>query len=121
MPDILMVVHCGKRKIWDTNPGQGLMPARETYVGAPFTVNRSYAERFGTQLRILSARYGLIPPNFIIPCDYDVAFTNPASRPIGIADLRRQVAEQALDRFGVVIALGGKVYTDRMREARPLA
>jgi hypothetical protein len=33
-------------------------------MGTPFRLNREYAERFGEAWFVLSAKYGLIAPNF---------------------------------------------------------
>jgi hypothetical protein len=67
MADVLVIVPCGQRKVWDDDPQQGKVPAREAYTGAPFKVNRPYAERRGDRRVILSAKYGFIPPDFELP------------------------------------------------------
>lgn len=43
---VLVVVPCGRSKIWDRNPDLGSIAA-EAYTGTPFRLNRQYAERFG--------------------------------------------------------------------------
>lgn len=40
----LVIVPCGQEKIWDKKPDLGPVPARDVYTGAPFKVNREYAE-----------------------------------------------------------------------------
>ena len=71
---VLVVVPCGMRKIWDMNPSAGPTPAKNAYVGAPFKVNRAYAEKFADRWVILSAKYGFIDLDFVIPENYDVTF-----------------------------------------------
>jgi len=110
MKGILVVVPCGQGKIWDKSPNLGPMLARETYTGAPFKVNREYAERFGQRWVILSAKYGFICPDFLIPGPYNVTFKKKSTNPVTIATLREQVRAMALDSFETVVALGGKEY-----------
>jgi len=113
----LVIVPCGRRKIWDIKPDTGSVEAKDAYQGAPFKVNREYAERFSDKWVILSAKYGFIDPSFIIPGNYNVAFKDPSTNPISLSVLRRQVQEKQLDRFDSVIALGGSDYTDIVSEA----
>lgn len=56
----LVIVPCGKRKIWDKHPDQGPTRADDAYIGTPFTLNRTYAERFGDRWVVLSAKYGRV-------------------------------------------------------------
>ena len=107
---LLVIVPCGKAKVWDKRPDAGPTAACDAYVGAPFRVNRKYAERFGDVWVILSAKYGFVRPNEAIPEPYDVTFKRRASHPVGVGTLRRQVRERGLDRFDEVVGLGGKEY-----------
>ncbi|HET7771868.1 MAG TPA: hypothetical protein VFN74_24045 [Chloroflexota bacterium] len=86
------------------------MAARDAYVGGPFRLNRAYAERFGDAWLILSAKYGLVPPEFPIPGPYDVTFKRRGSNPVSVEDVRRQAAELRLERYERVVALGGADY-----------
>ena len=54
MSRTLVIVACGARKIWDDNPNAGPTPAKDAYTGAPFKVNRRYAETFSDRWVILS-------------------------------------------------------------------
>lgn len=65
----------------------------------------------------MSAKYGFIEPEFVIPGNYDVTFKRASAGPIGTARLKEQVREKGLDRFSRVIALGGKDYVSRVRAA----
>jgi len=106
----LIVVSCGKKKIWNLKPSAGPTAARNAYVGTPFRVNKEYAERFADRWVILSAKYGFVDPDFVIPENYDVTFKDRRTNPIGIDRLRQQVREMELYKFDKVIVLGGKIY-----------
>lgn len=117
MNDILVIIPCGKGKVWDRKPDAGGVRAHDAYTGAPFKVNREYAETFGSLWIILSAKYGFINPDFLIPEPYNVTFKKRSSGPVPIAKLKEQIADLGLDKFPTVIALGGKEYRAAIREA----
>jgi hypothetical protein len=110
MRGVLVVVPCGKAKVWDREPRRGATPARDAYTGGLFRAHRAYAERIGERWVVLSAKYGLIDPDWLIPGPYDVTFNNLRTRPVGADRLRCQAAELGLDRFPTVVGLGGAVY-----------
>ena len=110
MDGILVVVPCGRRKIWHADQHAGPVAARDAYTSPRFRVNRAYAERFGQRWVILSAKYDFIDPDFPIPGPYDVTFNDPSTGPISSFTLREQVAERGLGRFSTVIGLGGPAY-----------
>ena len=107
---VLVVVPCGRSKVWDREPHRGPVAAAEAYTGTPFRLNRQYAECFGDAWVVLSAKYGFIAPDFMIPEPYEVSFKHPATRPIPFVRFREQVREQQLGRYPVVVGLGGKEY-----------
>jgi hypothetical protein len=107
---VLVIVPCGKSKIWDKQPQHGPAPAIEAYTGAMFRLNLQYAERFGDAWVMLSPKYGFIAPDFVIPETYDISFRLPATRPISDGQLQRQVRERRLDAYTDVTGLGGKGY-----------
>ncbi|MDH5779052.1 MAG: hypothetical protein OEZ29_00470 [Candidatus Bathyarchaeota archaeon] len=113
----LVVVPCGKRKIWDKSPTAGPTKAKDVYIGAPFKVNREYAEKYADRWVILSAKYGFIDPGFIISENYDVTFGHPSTNPISVRALKEQVKQKALDSFDAVVVLGGKDYADVIYDA----
>jgi hypothetical protein len=117
MDSLLVIVPCGQSKIWDTQPNSGSVRAAEAYTGAPFKVNRRYAEHFADVWRILSAKYGFIAPDFEIPGPYNVTFKSAATNPVSPAVLHRQVCEQDLGRFARVIGLGGSGYRSMIEQA----
>ena len=108
----LVVVPCGKRKIWDRNPTAGPTKAKDAYIGAPFKVNREYAEKYGDRWIILSAKYGFIDPYFMIPRNYNVTFKDASTDPIGVMKLKEQITHKTLDTFDTVVVLGGLDYAD---------
>lgn len=110
MAGTLVIVPCGSAKIWDRDPSRGPVAACDAYVGFPFRVNRQYAERFGDRWVILSAKYGFLPPDAIIPGNYDVSFTHRSFATITPDELREQLRELRLDAHVEVLALGGRAY-----------
>lgn len=117
MQTVLVIVPCGKSKIWDKQPDQGPTRASDAYTGTPFRLHRAYADYFGDGWVVLSAKYGFIAPEFDIPGPYEVAYTQPQTRPIAIDDLQRQVEEQQLHQHSVVVGLGGAAYRNAVQAA----
>ncbi len=107
---VLVVVPCGKAKIWDREPERGPTSARNAYTGGPFKLNRAYAERFAGHWIILSAKYGFLAREDIVPGPYEVSFLKPATGPVSATTLRGQVEHLKLDRFPMVVGLGGEAY-----------
>lgn len=110
MKDLLVIVPCGKAKIWDKHPGAGPTAARDAYIGSLFKVDRGYAEHFAETWVVLSAKYGFILPDFVICCNYDVTFKDPATNPVTVPKLKGQIDELLLGRCSLVIGLGGAGY-----------
>ncbi len=106
----LVVVPCGKSKIWDRHPEHGPAPAIVAYTGAMCRLNRQYAALYGDAWIMLSPKYGFIAPEFVIPETYDISFRLPATHPIAVDELQRQVRDLGLDAFADVAALGGAGY-----------
>jgi hypothetical protein len=117
MSTTLVIVPCGRRKIWDNDPHLGPTPASDAYVGPLFKVNKKYAQHFADAWVVLSAKYGLVSPTFLIPGPYDVSFKQKSSNPVTIATLEHQISAAGLDRFRMVIGLGGKEYRFVIAEA----
>ena len=115
--DVLVVIPCGRMKIWARQPHRGPTPARDAYMSEYFQTNGAFAERFGSRWVILSDKFGFIDPGFVIPGPYEVTFANPASGPISFEALRAQVGARGLTRFATVIGLGGRVHRDATKYA----
>lgn len=100
-------------------PDAGGVVAKDAYISPTFKLNRQYAEKFGDQWIILSAKYGFISPEFVIPGPYDVTFIDRKTQPISYASLQQQAIEQELAKFDQIIGLGGKEYRQAIAEALP--
>lgn len=107
---ILVVVPCGRSKIWSKQPSAGPTVAKDAYTGSPFKLNRRFAEREGYDWIILSAKYGFISPDFVLPVPYEITFKRKSSGPVKPEALKQQVEDLRLDQYVDVIGLGGKEY-----------
>jgi hypothetical protein len=112
MDGFLVVVSCGRQKIWDNDPDAGPTAARDAYTSPVFKASRRYAEHFAKRWMILSAKYGFIDPDFIIPETYDRSFYDRDA--ISIAELKRQLATARLTGFDTVGVLGSEIYRDHV-------
>lgn len=68
---MLIIVPCGKKKIWDINSIVGKVKAKDAYISNYFKLCKQYAERFADKWVILSGKYGIIEPDFVITANYD--------------------------------------------------
>lgn len=112
----LVIVSCGSRKIWDVEPRTGPTRAKDAYVGLYFKANRDYAEKFGDSWAILSAKYGLVSPDFTIPANYNQKLSLRGSFPSSLS-IRRQALTQGFHRFAEIVVLGGRDYVALVVEA----
>jgi len=112
----LVIVPCGKSKIWDKNPAPQFVKAKEAYTGTYFSLNRKYAEKFGDGWIILSAKYGFINPDTMIE-NYDISFNSKKTNPISTEILKNQIKNYELSSFGQIIGLGGQKYRDRISKS----
>jgi hypothetical protein len=113
----LVVVPCGAQKVWDKNPHAGKVAAKEAYVSSLFSAYRAYAQTFGTEWRILSAKYGIIHPEQLIEnydCKFDPSYLNPDNwwRLQGMV-----LQARSLPSCERLILLGGQLYRSIMRRA----
>jgi hypothetical protein len=115
--EVLVIVPCGRKKIWDRDPHAGPTEAHYAYLGPPFKLNRAYAERFADCWVILSAKHGFIRPNFVIREPYDVTFKDRSTNPVDLDTLRHQVHELRLDQYRIAVGLGGKEYRHAVEAA----
>jgi hypothetical protein len=111
----LVIIPCGKMKIWDKNHDAGPQKARNAYAGSPFKVNREYAESRRCDWMILSPKYGFMRPDFVIPGNYDITFKSPDA--ISGLELIRQVERQGLANYANVTVLGSVAYVEIVRDA----
>ena len=113
----LVIVSCVKRKIWDKYPETGATPAKDTYISPFFKLCKKYAGSFSDRWVILSAKYGLIEPDFLIPENYDVTFKKKSGKYISDSELKKQVKELGLDKFENIIVLGSAIYSKKVQTA----
>ncbi len=113
----LVVIPCGKRKIWDKYPDAGPQKARNAYTGPYFIVNRQYADNRHCDWMILSPKYGFMRPDLVIPGNCDVTFNKPSTHPKSVQELRRQVQEQGLSHYDEITVLGGRSYVETVRDS----
>jgi hypothetical protein len=105
----LIVVPCGRTKVWAKFPSAGPTIASDAYTGTQFRAARRYAEVHGSDWVILSAKYGFISPDARIE-NYDVAFSkliNGYYRPV---EMPGQVSDATLQSQAeeLVVEHGGK-------------
>jgi len=113
----LVIIGCGKSKIWDGQSEAGPQKAKDVYTSGFATVKREYAQSQGCDWMILSAKYGFIRPDFVIPETYNVTFKDSATHPISLPELRRQVEELGLGRYDEVTVVGGVEYIKAITDA----
>jgi hypothetical protein len=109
MRDKLVIIPCGKKKIWDDGVTKGQVRAGDAYTGTLFKLGVRYAQEFDADWVILSAKYGYISPEVMIE-PYDVTFSRKASNPVSYKELSTQLFELKLLDYKEVIALGGAEY-----------
>ena len=116
------VIGCGKNKVWDEEPETGGIVARLAYRGRYFEACREYVENFYPEnWCILSAKYGFILPDEIIPGNYDCTFKNTETNPIGAQALSESAGTKKLKEYDRILVVAGKEYFERTRRAIPQA
>lgn len=116
----LCVIPCGKRKIWDKNPGAGPTKAKNVYIGPFATSCRRYAERFyPSAWCIISAKHGFLFPDDLVPGPYEVTFSKPKTNPITVQELESQVTRLGLEKYQNIVVIAGKEYISRVRRVFP--
>lgn len=107
----LCIVPCGSKKIWDENPNAGPTKAEFVYIGSFAKKCREYAMKFyPSSWCILSAKYGYLFPDDIVPCSYNVSFNDKKTKPITTNELSAQAKTKGLDNYEQIVVLGGKNY-----------
>ncbi|MCK4359153.1 MAG: hypothetical protein KAW92_10520 [Candidatus Cloacimonetes bacterium] len=112
----LCIIPCGSKKIWDKNSDIGPTKAKDVYIGVFAQKCRDWAKLFYPNTWcILSAKYGFLFPNDIVPGPYNVSFKNVDLNQITIHELRKQVEEKNLNEYDQIVVLGGKFYVDKIK------
>lgn len=114
----LCVVPCGKTKIWDRQPARGATPAREVYIGPFASGARRYAERFyPAAWVVLSAKYGFLLPDDVVPGPYEVSFLKPGPDVLSVEALREHVRARGLAGFEEIVVVAGRKYVEAVSAA----
>ncbi|SRR5216683_6390265 len=100
----LVIVPCGRTKVWAKYPNAGPTKAREAYTGTQFRAASRYAETHGSSWVILSAKYGFISPDTVIE-NYDVAFSKLINGYYRTVEMAGQVSEDVLSSQARQIAV----------------
>ncbi len=113
----LCIVPCGARKIWADKPEAGPTQAKDVFTGPFARKCRAYAKRFYPgHWVILSAKYGFIRPEEVIPGPYNVSFNDINSNPIKVDALKDQARKKGLQDYERVVILGGRNYVRIAKE-----
>ncbi len=116
----LCIVPCGKQKIWKKNPAAGPTLAKEVYTGSFARKCQEYASLFyPTDYVILSAKYGFLWPNDVIPGDYSVTFNDLRTHPITISELEKSARSKDLYAYDQIVVVAGKNYVDMAKKVFP--
>lgn len=111
----LVIVPCGKAKIWKIRSEPKLVKAKDAYTSTFFKLNKEFARSFGDNWVILSAKYGFLDPETLIE-DYDISFNSKKTGPISNNILKKQIESLEFFRYEQIIGLGGKEYRKRISE-----
>ena len=113
----LCVVPCGSLKVWDKNPNAGPTMARDVYIGPFAKTCIEYAEKFyPNSYVILSAKYGFLLPDEIVPENYNVTFNDPKTNPITVEELRKQAERKGLTNYDEIVVLAGSNYVEIVKK-----
>lgn len=109
------IIPCGFKKIWEIKSEAGPTKAKDVYIGTFARKCQQYAEAFyPDSWFILSAKYGFLYPDDVVPGPYNVTFNDKKSNPINNEDLTIQLHKKGMNQYSKVIVLGGKNYVSRM-------
>jgi len=108
----LIIVPCGKKKIWDETPAIGRTPAKYAYAGNYFKLCVQYAERFSNKWLIFSGKYGLIEPDQKVDY-YDKKVK--ASDDLR-SKIRGQLEPYISTGYALIVSLCGKDYSEILRD-----
>jgi cytoplasmic iron level regulating protein YaaA (DUF328/UPF0246 family) len=114
-PNGLIIVGCGKAKIWKKRRGLGKVKAQDAYVGALYRSARAFAEKRGPNWLILSAKHGLLPPDQPIS-NYNVTIGDRGA--ITSQHLRSQW-QRLRNKPALVICLASEKYVSLLRTSIP--
>jgi hypothetical protein len=106
---VLVIVPCGKRKIWEKHPSINVVRAKDAYISNYFRLCRSYAERFAGQWFILSGKHGIIEPDSLLSSGYNVRLNASNAFEGKVKEQLRHIVSKG---FTEIVSLCGKEYSD---------
>jgi hypothetical protein len=109
----LVIIPCGKSKIWAKNQHVGPVKAKDAYISNYFKLCRLYAERFSNNWLIFSGKYGVISPNFQLKKNYNKRLK--ISDPFKIR-VKKQLIRFMSKRFNKIISLCGQEYSSFLQD-----
>lgn len=115
--DILLIVPCSKKKIWDRQPLLRNISAKDAYLSPYFKLCRALAESTKASWLIFSAKYGLIHPDFLIPENYDVSFGIKSNKTISQSLILQQMKLYQVLAFKRVYSFCGRNYNKYLYDA----
>ena len=90
-----------------------IIKAVDLYIGVFFRKCLDYAHKFySSDWCILSAKYGFLLPDDIVPGPYNVSFNDSKTNPITLQKLSDQIRKGRLDYYRQIVILGGKKYVE---------
>jgi len=104
----LVIVPCGKKKIWSKLVHPKKVPAKDAYIGSYFRLCKLYAEKFSDKWVIFSGKYGIIEPNTPIE-NYDDKLVYRKMDKGFYYRIKKQLGELLTD-CDIVISLCGRDY-----------
>ena len=112
---MLGIIPCSKEKIWDIHPQKKAIPASKAYRSAFHAYARTYAQHHCDRYVILSAKYGIMEPDFLIYESYDVTFSRPHDPYVSTEFLATQARNyQSMER---IMILCPQLYAERIELA----
>lgn len=104
----LVIVPCGKSKIWNKQPHPKKVPAKDAYISSYFRLCRLYAEKFSDKWVIFSGKYGIITPDTLIE-NYDNKLNYKTVNDEFYHKIKRQI-EELLKKYDIIVSLCGEDY-----------
>jgi hypothetical protein len=109
---ILIIIQCGKKKIWAKDPLARSVKAKDAYISNYFKLCRRYAEGFSDKWIILSGKYGIIDPETVIK-NYDKKLFPTNKFKIKV---RNQLKYIISKRFRQIVSLCGSDYSNFLND-----
>ena len=111
---VLVIVPCGKRKIWNKQLNAKKVLAKDAYISPYFRLCKLYAERFSDKWVIFSGKYGIIDQNTPIE-DYDSKLVYGKIKREFYHKIKKQL-ENLLVEYRIIVSLCGKEYSKIIKD-----